>query len=154
MKRLPWLVWITPRHMLMTLALLTLAGGLLAFPVSEVRQAVFTQGGGIVEASVHSLNVVIGQSVVGRSVSANHALQHGAWPPQFSTVTDVSDDIGFDGGTSTLPKVAQLHGNVPNPFNPRTRVDYDVPASGSPVWRLPLAYPRVMQATQRPSWRL
>jgi hypothetical protein len=40
------------------------------------------------------------------------------------------NDTGVD-GSGTSPQAFALHQNVPNPFNPVTRISFDVPAPGA-----------------------
>lgn len=44
-------------------------------------------------------------------------------------VVDVGDPLGTE-EDATLPRVARLYDNYPNPFNPRTTIRYDLPEKG------------------------
>lgn len=44
---------------------------------------------------------------------------------------DVSQIIGINPVNTEIPKSFKLHQNFPNPFNPETKISFDIPASSS-----------------------
>ena len=106
---------------LLVAAVLLLATAVAARAPVEVPRAVVASGGGTGSAPHHGATQTIGQAVAGSSSSARHHLWHGFWTPAPATGTAVPDDL-----PEPIPRVTTLHPNVPNPFNPRTTIAFDL----------------------------
>ena len=122
MRRIPWV-----------LGLMFLVSGGLAQPLTEIDCTILGTGGGKFSASTHSINVALGQGVVGMSAATDHSLLHGVWPCSGRSPTDTPDELTPEGQSPAAVTALRLHSNIPNPFNPATEIHYDVPASAAPV---------------------
>jgi hypothetical protein len=120
------------RRTLLIAGLLFLCSVPLAQTLTEIEYPIYGAGGGKSSAATHSVNVAIGQAVVGRSTATSHSLLHGPWPYRSGTPTDAPEEQTPE---DQIPAVQflQLRPNVPNPFNPGTEIRYDVPTAAGPV---------------------
>ncbi len=112
-------------HVTAKLTLALLAAAILlpvsAFAQHEMHGFVMASGGGTVVASTHSLSYTIGQPVVSTAIGTIHVIQSGFWGASpHVTATDPVPSV-------PLPLVDALYPGVPNPFNPFTTIQYDVP---------------------------
>lgn len=115
------------KRLLLAIGVLVAAGEPSAWTVSEISCDVFTNAGGIVTGTTTTINMALGQDVVGTSSTGAHDLRHNAWPCGSFTATAVPDPL-------PVPvRALRLHPNVPNPFNPVTELRYDVPAGTGQV---------------------
>jgi hypothetical protein len=120
------------RRTLLIAGLLFVCSVPLAQTLTQIEYPIYGAGGGKSSAATHSVNVAIGQAVVGRSTAASHSLLHGPWPYRSGNPTDVPEEQVPE---NQIPAVQalQLRPNVPNPFNPGTEIRYDVPTAAGPV---------------------
>lgn len=98
---------------------------------TEVTRAVFGSGGGQAAGSSMSVSYTVGQLTVARAQSANIEVGAGFWPPQYDSVTGMPEIV-----TPSHPVTYRLHQNLPNPFNPRTTIRYDLPVDSRVRLRL------------------
>jgi hypothetical protein len=68
-------------------------------------------------------NGTLGQpQPIGMSAGPGRVLRAGFWGRRWGISTAVGDD-------DAIPTVTRLVGNAPNPFNPRTRIDFELAAT-------------------------
>ncbi|HOX26147.1 MAG TPA: FlgD immunoglobulin-like domain containing protein [Candidatus Krumholzibacteria bacterium] len=83
-------------------------------------------GGTPSTGGAYSLGGTIGQPDAGATSGGSYELQGGFWPGG-GIVVGVEDEIL---PPDAVPLVFRLHGGVPNPFNPRTQIAFDLPRAG------------------------
>lgn len=112
----------------LVLVLLLVFGETLAQGTHEIECALFGSGGGSSGSATFAVQTAAGQGVVGVSTSTTYSLRHNPWPWTSSVSTGVGDE-------DELPSIEflGLHPNEPNPFNPTTRIRYDVPAGAGQI---------------------
>lgn len=119
------------RRALVLIALLALSAGSVAQVTTVFRLAFTGSGGGTSNSTSHSVRYAVGFGAAGIANSPSHSVRAGVWPPLPPQPTDNGGTNPPDG--ETLPAAFHLYANVPNPFNPRTMIPYDVPAGGHSV---------------------
>lgn len=109
------------------------AAMLLALPLVAVVAGVTLDDGGMVASTIGVAgssasgpqivsNGTLGQpQPIGVSMGPDHVLHAGYWGRRWGISTPVGDD-------DALPTMTRLVGNAPNPFNPRTRIDFELAA--------------------------
>jgi hypothetical protein len=109
---------------LVLVMLLTAAG--IVWAANQIPRFVVASGGMGAAGTNHAIRSTLGQSVIGQVSSATHEIRAGFWN-QDLTVT------GIGAAAAVVPATFQIYQNVPNPFNPSTAIQYDVPAVGGRV---------------------
>lgn len=110
------------------LGVLLLGAGLaLAAGNNEIRCVILGGGSGKSISTSDRVRYFVGPAVVGRSTSATYQLTHGPVPCQVDALTAVADEPG------AVPRVLQLMQNAPNPFNPRTTIEFALPRDADHV---------------------
>jgi hypothetical protein len=85
-------------------------------------------GGGSASAGgSYTLGGTAGQPDAGVLSGGDYAILGGFWSGG-AVITGVGDDGSPDG--TVPPLVFRLHDTAPNPFNPRTRISFDLPRAG------------------------
>ncbi len=93
-----------------------------AFPQFQISNSIISSGGNTISSTSYNFSSTVGESFVGKSVSAANQQQVGFWYVyQQQTITAVDNE-----GT-TMPTVFKLEQNYPNPFNPSTTIKFAVP---------------------------
>jgi flagellar hook assembly protein FlgD len=100
----------------------------LAGAVTQLSRGVIGSGAGTASGPAHAIAHTLGQTVAGQAHSATALIGSGFWlvPPATST------GVG-DGPTPLIPAAFSLHQNLPNPFNPRTSIQFDLSQPASRV---------------------
>ena len=112
---------------------------------SAVPRSVVAAGGGTTSGTNLSLSYTVGQPVVGAAPGILTELHSGFWIRRTATATAVGD-------VPLRPDEYRLHPNVPNPFNPRTEIRFDLPESvaGLGLWIHDVAGRRVATLAEGP----
>jgi hypothetical protein len=97
-----------------------------ALTQAEIRCAVLGMGGGKSTSASHMLRSYVGPAVVGVSTAPGYELVHGPGPCGAPHPTAVGDETG-------IPAISNLHQNAPNPFNPQTTIQFDLPRDAARV---------------------
>lgn len=113
--------------------------------------ATFSTGG------TYSLGGTIGQYDVGTLVGGSYVLAAGFWKGGVTpAATGVDTPAEPPAAPSGLPVAYRLHPNVPNPFNPRTTIAYDLPAASDvklSIYDVSGALVRELERGPRPAGR-
>jgi hypothetical protein len=112
---------------------LLLVGPSTASPASEIPWYVWGSGATGGTSASYFVASTLGQNVIGfsgdgASASSTHLIHAGFWLFLAVPPTGIAEDP-----TSTVPSRFHLYTSNPNPFDPRTTIAYDVPASGGDV---------------------
>ncbi len=113
------------RITILVLVLLLTAAGIV-WAANQIPRFVVASGGMGAAGANHTIRSTLGQSVIGQVASATHEIRAGFWN-QGATVT------GIEEAAAIVPATFHVYQNVPNPFNPATAIQYDVPAAGGRV---------------------
>lgn len=108
--------------------------------------ATFSTGG------AYSLGGTIGQPDAGQMAGGAYSLAGGFWRGGSSAPTAVEPPTPAAGA----PLVFRLHPSAPNPFNPRTRIQFDLPEAGAvelAIYNLRGARVRTLQSQPLPAGR-
>jgi hypothetical protein len=98
-------------------------GGPRDSSAATVTRSVVISGGGTSTGAGTTIRSSIGQAIAGSAQGSAHGGGAGFWPPGHTFVIGVVE-------TQRFPMAYRLYGCIPNPFNPSTRVVFDVPRSG------------------------
>jgi hypothetical protein len=91
------------------------------FPQFQISNSIISSGGNTISSTSYNFSSTVGESFIGKSVSAANQQQVGFWYVyQQITITGVDDE-------EMLPTVFKLEQNYPNPFNPSTTIKFAVP---------------------------
>jgi hypothetical protein len=98
------------------------AAALSAGPATVVRH-VSAGGGGESSGTSLTVRATLGEPVTGNMYahSANYSVEAGFWGSSPEIVTGVEDEA------PSRPERVELHQNTPNPFNPRTTIEFALP---------------------------
>jgi hypothetical protein len=89
----------------------------------KIQRSVIDQGGKPSQSAQYRLSDVIGQSSpVGKGATTNYIVSSGFLGSEKSTVTTLNGAEAPD-----IPAAFKLFPNYPNPFNPTTIIEYEVP---------------------------
>src|SRR5687768_898434 len=92
-----------------------------------LTRSVFGTGGGNSASANLSARSTVGQTLVGAATGSSQTIRSGFWH-------GASGVVAVDAPTAPVsPGTFRLWPNHPNPFNPVTRVAYDVPLDGGHV---------------------
>ena len=117
------------KRLFLLLILLGISGVVTARTTGSLERTVTAAGGARAQSAHHVLHGTMGQAVAGPATAGGpHEILQGFWLPRSLRPTGVPE--------TTLPRVFTLHGNVPNPFNPRTEIRFDLAedAPGVELW--------------------
>jgi len=111
----------TPKNRVLLLAILMISISSMA-DATQVQNVTFGSGGRGVAGGSSGADLTIGQSLIGSTGqgTGEHQAELGLWTILFSSylLTPVSEEI--------QPPSYQLLRNYPNPFNPSTRIGYNL----------------------------
>ena len=90
---------------------------------SEIKRSVM--GSGTMGAATGTVRIrsTLGQFVVDRGSASSNTLRSGFWSGDSAIPVGIGDDAAM------APILLSLAQNSPNPFNPRTRIEFNVPAA-------------------------
>ncbi|MFN0150592.1 MAG: FlgD immunoglobulin-like domain containing protein [bacterium] len=113
--------------------------------------ATFSTGG------TYSLGGTIGQYDVGTLIGGSYVLSAGFWKGGVTpAATGIDIPAEPPAAPSGLPVAYRLYPNVPNPFNPRTTIAYDLPAASDvrlSIYDVSGALVRELERGARPAGR-
>jgi hypothetical protein len=95
----------------------------------QITRSEIPAGAGNAQSSAFRERSSAGVVVAGTATSGAYQLRHGFWGGGASPTT-------ASPGEAAIPLAFHLHPNIPNPFNPRTSIHYDLPAEGRVVMSL------------------
>jgi hypothetical protein len=94
---------------------------------TEITRSVVGSGGLGSATATTQIRATLGQPVIDSVTATQHRLNSGFWYGGSLNVSSVEDD----GAVVSAPFA--LFQNAPNPFNPRTTIEFNVPTAAQPV---------------------